>query len=245
MRTSGLPAYNPYQDPGYPYGAPRPPAYPEPASRTMAGWALGLAIVGCLCITALVAIGLAIAVLVKSRDGRDHGKGMAIAALVIAPIWIVTSIVVNVVGVIDELAADAERDDAGRVTERTTISVAKIRAGDCLNSAELAGAGDETVHTSEVEVVPCLEPHQLEAYLVGTLPEGEYPGSQKVQRTAGRMCLLAFDDFVGLSYGRSELDFVYLYPEAPSWRTIDDRDITCLVTDPQDPTTGSLRGSRR
>ena len=50
----------------------------------MAITALILSILGCTCIGALVAIPLAIVVLVRGRDGRNHGKGLAIAALIIS-----------------------------------------------------------------------------------------------------------------------------------------------------------------
>ncbi len=50
----------------------------------MAIGALIASILGCTCIGVLVAVPLAIVVLVRSRGGQNHGKGLAIAALVIS-----------------------------------------------------------------------------------------------------------------------------------------------------------------
>jgi len=93
--SAAPPAAPPYGQPGAP-GQPTyaPPGYspmPGPAepSKGMAITALILSILGCTCIGALVAIPLAIIVLVRSKDGRNHGKGLAIAALIISVITLV------------------------------------------------------------------------------------------------------------------------------------------------------------
>ncbi|MBZ5733047.1 hypothetical protein K8Z61_00930 [Nocardioides sp. TRM66260-LWL] len=98
----GAPASAPYGQAPYgqapygqaPYGqAPGGygPAYGGPAelppSKGMAITALILSLLFCIpVLAAVVAIVLAVIVLRRSRDGRNHGKGLAIAALVIAPL---------------------------------------------------------------------------------------------------------------------------------------------------------------
>ena len=54
----------------------------------MARWALGLAIVPII-LTWLVSAVLAGIVLARSSDGRDHGQGLAKAALAIVGIWVI------------------------------------------------------------------------------------------------------------------------------------------------------------
>ena len=239
------PAYHPV--PEHLYGATTAPRreHLPPPSKKMAGWALGLAIVPCCGgITTLVGLGLGITVLVKSRDGRDHGRGLAIAAIVIAALWIVVGIVAAVAGVFTGLTADAERDGSGRVTSREEISINKVRAGDCLDYPELAN-GDEDIEATTVTAVPCKQPHQYEAYHEVRLEDGGYPGEEEVGRRAEVACLEAFRDFVGTSYRRSRLETSYLYPTASSWRLLDDRTIVCLLGKPGGGLVGSVEGSRR
>jgi hypothetical protein len=245
----------PSQTPSYP-AAPRYPVPPHlehatsrpdprhlpPASRTMAGWALGLAIVPCFGIGPFVAIGLAIAVLVQSRDGRDHGKGLAIAALAIAPLWIIGFVVAAVVGAVGDLTTDADRDSQGQVVGRDEMSTLKIRAGDCFDYPELL----EEQASGTVTAVPCVAPHQFEAYFEFFLPDGDYPGDDRVSLISARRCLREFHAFVGVPYGQSTLEPYNLYPSSMTWRVFDDRKVTCAVTDPDSTsTTGSLRNLRR
>lgn len=231
--------------PAYPY-APRMPGstYEPPPSKRMAGWALALSIVPCCAgLTTLVGLALGITVLVKSRDGRDHGKGMAIAAVVIAGLWLVVGVVAVVLGVVQELAGDADRDESGQVTSRGDISVNKVREGDCLDYPALAG--DEKADDTTVTAVPCAEPHQFEAYHEFRLEGSSYPGEEEVWRQADLGCFGAFRDFVGRPYPRSQFETSYLYPTATSWRVLDDRSIICLLGTPGEELVGSMEGSRR
>ncbi len=224
------------------YATGRPdPRYLPPASRTMAGWALALAIVPCFGIGPFVSIGLAITVLVRSRDGRDHGKGLAIAALIIAPLWILGFIVAAVVGAIHDVNADADRDASGHISARDEISSLKIREGDCFDYPELLAGGS----SATVTAVPCIEPHQFEAYFEMSLSGGDYPGDDELSVMSARRCLKEFEAFVGVPYGRSTLEPYTLYPSQTSWRVLDDHVLTCAVTDPDSRTTGSLRNLRR
>jgi Septum formation len=221
------------------------PRFLPPPSKAMAGWALGLAILPCFGIGWFVSVGLAIAVLVRSRDGRAHGKGLAIAALVIDGLWVVVFFVLVAVGFVQDLRADAERDPTGRVSHRDEVSVQKIRTGDCLDYPGLFGSEDEAVASATVDAVPCDQPHQFQAYRSFTIPGDSYPGRDRVEQQATEGCFAAFRDFVGVPYGRSKLEPYYLYPQANSWRLLDDHSVTCLVAEPGRLTTGTLEGSRR
>lgn len=222
--------------------------YEVPPSKAMAGWALGLAIIPCLFpIPTLVAVGLAIAVLVRSRDGRRHGKGMAIAALIIAALWMAGFVVLILSGALGTLQPDADRDDSGQVTGESQVSSLKIREGDCVNDPTMAGfdadSEDEEVSMT-VTVLPCEEPHDFETYLVYDLPDGDYPGEDEVGDAAATRCLREFKGFVGIAYSKSELEPYVLYPTSRTWRFLDDRSVTCLVGRPGTKTSGSLAGSK-
>lgn len=87
------------------HGAPGAPTRP-PNDRSE-GTAVGALVCALIpsVVTNLVGIGLAISVLNKPYGGRFNGRGMAIAALVIAPIWIALIIIA------DEVEADRDPTD--------------------------------------------------------------------------------------------------------------------------------------
>lgn len=244
--------------PGQPhsYGAPRYPVshygqyYGQPAegpppSKTMAGWALGLSILNCFSVGVFVAIGLAIAVLVKGqRDGRNHGKGLAIAALIISTLWILAFVVIVVLMVTGRIEIDdSQRDTSGELSEKQTISPYLLREGDCIGVGEI----DEMLREIPLEVtaVPCSELHSGEVYLVFDLADGDFPGDAEAVRLAETGCVDAFRPFVGVSHGRSTLDITFLSPDSVNWRIADDREVLCFLSERDGMTTGTLEGTRR
>ena len=215
------------------------------ADQRMAGWALGLSLAFCIPFAFLVGAGLAIAVLVKGRDGRDHGMGKAIAALVIAGLLVVANVAYAVVVFFNGFD-DTERDADGRVVEGGEVTLDRLQVGDCFSEPNLDSiptdeAGEEASVT--VDVVPCDEPHQAETYHQIQLDGGDYPGSDAIDARAAE-CVTAFRAYVGVPYRRSRLDFVYYFPTSASWR-LGDREIVCsLVNRDLSDLTGSKRRSR-
>ena len=144
----GVPQYGAPQ-PGVPqYGAPPPgvPQYGMPPSdqpgKGMAITALVISFFGCVVIGALIAIPLAIAVLVRSKDGRNHGKGLAIAALVVS----VVTLAIPVVGIV-----------AGVSYVNSLTDVNDLREGDCLTATGLTDSDAESV--TEIKTISCSESH--------------------------------------------------------------------------------------
>lgn len=222
VRAQGPAAATPYSA----YGPHAPPL--GPPSKRMAGWALGLSLAFCIPFAFLVGFGLAIAVLVKSRDGRNHGKGMAIAAIVIAALTVIANIVYVVVYLFNGVDT-TERDADGNVVEAGTVTVDRLRDGDCYNHAELlADDSPEVTVPSEVEVVPCALAHDFEVFAVFELPDGDFPGDKAVQESAFR-CFEEFTEFNGRRWRpRSGLDFLTFMPTSASWR-FGDRAVTCSI----------------
>lgn len=184
--------------------------------------------------------------LVRSRDGRDHGRGRAIAALVIAVVWFVLLGLAVVLGVIQGFTADPERDDDGQVTSAGEQSILKLRTGDCFDYPELfEDESGEAAESAMVRGVPCSDAHQFEAYHEFDLPGSEFPGVEEVQELAAERCFREFRGFVGVPYGKSVLESYFLHPTATSWRLLDDRSVLCLVSEPGRLTAGTLAGSRR
>ena len=243
------PAYAP--QPPYP-GGPHPDGIPP--SRTMAGWSLGLAIFGCSLITWVLAVVFAIQVLTRSsRERRDHGRGLAIAALVIAGLWLVLlglSVVSYLVSAPEEQAGspDDERVTDSRTGEELPrVMPSKLRLGDCFDDSALSGleADGNTVVSDLATVVPCERLHDFEVYAIRTIESADFPGEDAVQVMASEGCARAFKPYVGEAYGPSDLDFWLYYPTKRSWELLDDKQFTCVVGEPGTKTVGSLEGTKR
>lgn len=226
---------------------PAAPVQEPPPSKATAGWALGLSIADCCGIGALVGIGLGVKVLRNSRDGRDHGKGLAIAAIVVGAIrtallaiYLVVLLVLALTGHLD----DVTQDTPNQTADSGWISNQDLRRGDCFDDQTLSAAGRGDTHVAgTVKVVPCARPHQFETFLTFRMPAGDYPGQRAVDRAAVR-CLTSFEDYVGTPWRRhGELDVSYYYPTKENW-TRGTRSITCnaQMRDGSD-LTGTVRGT--
>ena len=121
-------------------------------------------------------------------------------------------------------------------------NVFDLAEGDCYNY-------DESEEVTDVDFVPCDEPHQREVYAALSFSESPglpFPGSTRVNDVAFDLCLERFDEFVGRPYSDSLLDVDTFAPTRDSWEDIDDREITCSLYDLEEfYMEGSMRGSGR
>ena len=213
------------------------PAYPRhpgmdqeraPGSKTTAIWALVLSIVP-IPLAWLAAVILSIIVLRDSKYSRDNGKGMAISALIVVPVWIVVLILAVALN-----SNHAQRDSSGDVFGGGDVSVIKIRVGDCL--VDTPGASAQLT----VKLTQCSKPHRQEAYANFDLAKGAFPGQHEVDRLSEGGCFARFKDYVGIDPVKSSLEVVYLRPLEPSWGVT--HEVTCLISDGTS-STGSLKDS--
>lgn len=222
-----------------PYG---PPDFHRPVSTAMATWALVLAILACIPFGIFVSIGLAIAALVRSREGRDFGRKRAIAALVIDALWVVAFVVLVVLsflGVIN--LEDAQRDENGRVTETTLIPVTSLKVGDCFDEAATRGATEEASSVNDVTVKPCSELHDFELYAVFEVADGSYPGEAALQNEANARCYELVDEYAGTSGKVRTATVYFFFPLELQWRLRHDRTVQCMLSFDSGPTRGSLK----
>ena len=152
----GQPQYGAPQ-PGQPqYGTPQPfpggPATDQP-SKGMAIASLVLSLIGCTIIAGIVSIVLAVIVLRRGKDGRDHGKGFAIAGLIISVLSILLTVVLVVLGV---------------VAGSTLKDVNDLKTGDCVN---INGLNDEEFES--LETVECAKEHDAEVLATVKLSEDQ------------------------------------------------------------------------
>ncbi|GAB3251941.1 DUF4190 domain-containing protein [Nocardioides dilutus] len=162
------------QQPAYGQSAPQPqygqpqPAYGQPAmaagsypgapveaepSKAMAITALVLSLLCCFPIGLI----LAIVVLVRSRDGRNHGKGLAIGA-VVASLVSVVALSAGVYGL-----TQVDWDDL--------LPVEQLKAGECLNASNLTDDSEDFVE--DIEEVSCDSPHDAEVLVTKKLTQDD------------------------------------------------------------------------
>ncbi|MDN6439497.1 MAG: septum formation family protein [Corynebacterium nuruki] len=109
-------------------------------------------------------------------------------------------------------------------------------------SSASSSATSATVPTkaSEISTVDCAGKHVGEVYAQQTLDDVLFPGRAQTKDRAAEWCTGdEFTDFVGTGFEGSSLDVVTYVPSKESWAA-KDRTVSCVVTDPAGPTTGSL-----
>ena len=213
----------------------------------MAGWALALSLAFCIPVAFLVAVGLAIAVLVRSRDGRDHGRGLAIAALEVSALIILGNVAYVVFVLVTGLDT-TERDADGRVVEGGSVTVDRLQVGDCYDDPEFdasdgrdEGPGEAA---TQVEVVPCSEPHEAEVAHILELTGEDYPGRAAIDARSEDCFPTNRELARGVPFRRA-LGVYIIFPSTTTWR-LGDRALLCIVTRTEgEPLTGSLAGAGR
>lgn len=141
---------------------------------------------------------------------------------------------------------DSRRDEAGNVTEGGDVGASALQVGDCITSQ--TGSSDEEEEVDQIPVVPCAEPHTAEVYATFDLPGGgDYPGKAEVGRLSEAGCVGdRFTAYIGLSYTKSEIGLIAIYPTEDSWEGLDDREVVCMAAETDGRSTaGSVNGASR
>ena len=147
--------------------------------------------------------------------------------------WIPVVVVVLAVGYF----ASARRDSAGNVESGGTLAVTDLQTGDCFDV-------EETTLISDVDAVPCEDPHQYQVYHVQDYASETYPTETEMQAITDDLCLDTFQAFVGIDYYDSAL---YSRPITPSEDSFaeGDREYMCILYEPETALTGSMEGANR
>lgn len=155
--TYGTPApAQPAMAGGYPGMPGMPGAVEPPPSKAMAITALVTSLICCT----PVGLILAIIVIVRSKDGRNHGKGLAIAALIIS---IIFSIGIAIGGY---ALTQVDWDEVAR----DLSPVQNLQTGDCFDSDDLMNDKSEIVDITETS---CNGTHDAEVLFARDLTADE------------------------------------------------------------------------
>ncbi len=123
----------------------------------------------------------------------------------------------------------------------SAASVFDLIVGDCFDTGDIS-----TVDL--VTIVDCDAPHAYEVFGTTdyeTAGDETYPGDDVLSNAADEFCRPAFEAYVGISYGDSELFGTFINPSDQTWPQ-GDRKILCVAnTRDQGPITGSVAGSER
>ena len=147
---------------GHPYGQAFPgagdPRQEAPPSKAMAITSLVLSLLFCVpFLAAIVSIVLGVIVLGRSRDGRDHGRGMAIAGIVISTLVLLATVALLVVAVVLGISSLKDVND--------------LQRGDCISADNLTDGDAEGF--GQITVGSCTDEHDAEVVAVKTLDAEE------------------------------------------------------------------------
>ena len=159
-------------------------------------------------------------------------RRILVAALLVA------SLALSGCSVLSDFFDRAVRDDDGTISESGDLDVFSLKVGDCFG-----GVATET-ETASVTAIPCDQPHVYEVFHDFELPAGDLPSATAVETAVYDACDPAFEEFVGVDYEHSTLEYFYFSPTQEGWDSMDDRLVTCIIGTDGVEVTGSAAGSQ-
>nr|WP_277349740.1 DUF4190 domain-containing protein [Planosporangium thailandense] len=186
----------------------------------------------------LLSVVFGVVALVKIRKTGQRGKGLAIAGLTLAGVWLLVIALVVVIGVATAIRSD--RNAARAVTRPGVVGIFTLRAGDCFRHGPFTD-GTSTA-SARVTVVPCTQSHNAEVIgLVSAGDEAEYPGSDALGQRAKGLCDEQLHSYVfDLLSLPAETGVRWYFPLESRWR-LGLHDVTCFLASEQQSVTRSLR----
>ncbi len=141
----------------------------------------------------------------------------------------------------------ARRGDTGDIEGGGNLSAFDIEAGDCF------GVSGDSEQISDVDAVPCNEPHTYEAYHVAEHETAAYPTEAELDGIFDQLCIAGFEPYVGAPYDTSDIWANFMTPSEQSFSE-GDREYVCYLFEPVDSNdpfgdvvvhTSSLEGANR
>ncbi len=111
-----------------------------------------------------------------------------------------------------------------------TGNIWMLEVGSCFDDWEGASTSLESQEITDVPIIDCAQPHDNEVYMITDVADGDFPGDDAMEMVAVDTCFDGFEEFVGMPYEESTLDFGWLFPTSESWDE-GDREIVCFAYD--------------
>jgi hypothetical protein len=207
-----------------PHGQPYDPYSPQPATTTN-GFAIASLVLGILGPCGLL-IGLILAIvfgfigLSQTKDGRQKGRGMAIAGLILSGLWIVGLVVTAV------LVAVFNHDVRPR----------DLKVGDCIENTPAKSGNSNITNITTLPKVSCDKPHQGEVYAILNIPGDRFPGMSVLESQYQPQCASALVDY---AKNPTDLEVFAIFPSQETWDQ-GHHDVVCLTLT-SDKRTGSVK----
>jgi len=200
-----------------------------PPVRGFSGWAIAAFLTGLVPLIGIVAaLPLGIVAMVKIARTGDRGKWLAIIGMVVAGLWWVGVVALG----LWVQSNQAQRDDAGAITEAGTLDFGAVRTGDCVTIPGILEGG--SVGASDMVGVPCADAHNAQALFVVTFPDTHYPGKTAIGQRTAQVC--------GPRYAAERVPPPHqylLYPTNSRWDQSDGHRAICFITNGGQAMTGS------
>jgi Domain of unknown function (DUF4190)/Septum formation len=198
----------PYPSPaGYPPpgpGAPPGQYLPPPPQRTTSGWAIAAFVLGLVsCVPLGVIFG--IIALVNTKGGRQSGRGLAIAGIVLSGLWLVLGVTVGVIVAFTLF-------DAPLITG-TVNSSPLVTVGECFNP-------DVNYRVS------CAQPHSDEVFAVLSL--SYFPDSDADDEELNSRCTAELQKY-SPSASRDPSMQVAVWGPGTDWKYMDNHTAACAA----------------
>jgi hypothetical protein len=220
----------------YPYGAGSPPQNEGISRLAIASFVFGL--LGAFLLTAALGVILGIAALADIRRTGKRGKGLGIAGIALASVWVVAVIAVFVVGATkggpSPGAAPGRSDAPGQASHPASVNVFSLPVGTCFDNP----AGN-TLGISSVTAIPCTKAHNAQVFAEFSTTGGSFPGTTALERSADRGCNARISGNLDQSRITSTMSLHFIFPQQLAWDG-GQRRISCLIVDSQDVTSSLL-----
>jgi hypothetical protein len=113
-----------------------------------------------------------------------------------------------------------------------------------LNSLKVGDCFDDSDDDYTVDPRSCTQHHDNEVIALLTEPGGDYPGDVKVDKFARVNCLAALEEYDGLKFEDSTLDYSYFTPAAEDWDAGDQVTICYAFDWNYDSLSKSIKGAK-
>jgi hypothetical protein len=144
--------------------------------------------------------------------------------------WIPAVVIALVIGYF----TTAQRGDDGSLSAAGNVTVDDLRVGDCFNAVEFSDG--EEAEVSDVDGVPCNEPHSFEVFAVADYTGSDYPATEaQFQAAFSEVCIPPFEAYVGIPYADSVLWASAITPTEDGWNS-GDREFICHLHEGPDAT---------